>query len=158
VTRENLALLVLVFVGGLAIVEVLKTAIERLRPNSLPGPVSGNSFGSGHTMGATMAAALCALMLREPVGRLELRCAVYVTAAGNQRICSRMVVSVNGWRAAEICLVRGWREYHLEPPAGTLRAGDNLVRFQIVAEAGLNPEEPGVGLAPFRYIRLYLRA
>src|SRR5262249_35561579 len=33
---------VLIFVGGLAIVELLKTAIERLRPNSLPGPISGN--------------------------------------------------------------------------------------------------------------------
>jgi membrane-associated phospholipid phosphatase len=79
---RNLALLVFVFVGGLAIGELLKTAIERLRPNSLSGPVSGNSFPSGHTMGATMAAALCALMLREPVRRPELRCAVYVIAAG----------------------------------------------------------------------------
>ncbi len=69
-----------------------------------------------------------------------------------------MVVSVNGWRAPEIFLVRGWREYHLEPPAGTLHAGDNHVRFQIVAEAGMNPEEAGVGLAAFRYIRLYPRA
>jgi hypothetical protein len=39
-----------------------------------------------------------------------------------------------------------------------LHAGDNRVRFQIVAEAGLNPEEPGVGLAALRYIRLYPRA
>jgi hypothetical protein len=79
------------------------------------------------------------------------------TSADNRRICSRMVVSVNGWRAPEICLVRGWRECHLEPPEGTLHAGDNRVRFQVVAEAGLNPEEPGVGLAAFRYIRLYAR-
>jgi hypothetical protein len=76
------------------------------------------------------------------------------TSVDNQR----MVVSVNGWQAPEICLVRGWREYHLEPPEGTLHAGDNRVRFQIVAEAGLNPEEPGVGLAAFRYIWLYPRA
>ena len=54
---RSLAPLVLVFVGGLAIVELLKTAIERLRPNSLPGLVTGNSFPSGHTMGATMVAA-----------------------------------------------------------------------------------------------------
>jgi membrane-associated phospholipid phosphatase len=297
---RSLAPLVLVFIGGLAIVELLKTAIERLRPNSFPGPVSGNSFPSGHTMGAAMAAGLCALMLREAIRKPGLRGAVYVVAAGlvllqalgrlvngshwlsdvvasvllgfawalgagalrrlprtvmgtmvtfaslaffifndlpatrfelpsaldesrpalvsvefgtpeartvlgngwedgpaepvgpvswatapdvsatlripsgsegilkitlrpatsadNQRICSRMVVSVNAWRAPEICLVRGWREYHLEPPAGTLHAGDNRVRFQIVAEAGLNPEEPGVGLAAFRYIRLYPRA
>ncbi len=55
---RSLAPLVLVFFGGLAIVELLKTAIERLRPNSLPGPVTGNSFPSGHTTGATMVAAL----------------------------------------------------------------------------------------------------
>jgi len=35
---RSLAPFVLVFVGGLAIVELLKTAIERRRPNSLPGP------------------------------------------------------------------------------------------------------------------------
>jgi len=296
----RLARLGLVFVGGLAIVELLKTAVERLRPNSLPGPVSGNSFPSGHTTGAAMTAALAALLLREAIRRPEMRWAVYVTAAGlvllqgvgrllsgshwlsdvvasvllgfawalgaralqrlprhvtgtmlalgvvafvvfddlpatrfelpsaldesrpalvavefgtpqarsfvgdgwqdgpaepvgpvswatsadvsatlrlisdgegilkialrpatdaeNRRVCSRMVVTVNGWRAPEICLVRGWREYHLEPPAGTLHAGDNRVRFQIAAEVPTSPEEPGVGLAAFRYIRLYPRA
>jgi len=297
---RSLAPFVLVFVGGLAIVELLKTAIERLRPNSLPGPVTGNSFPSGHTMGATMVAALSVLVLREVIRRPEMRGAVYVaaavlvslqalgrllngshwlsdvvasvllafawalgasavrrlphkvtgmilvlaslaffvfndlpatrfglpsaldesrpalvsvefgtpearavlgdgwedgpaepvgpvswatspdvsatlrmaagregilkitlrpaTSADNRPICSRMVVSVNGWRAPEIFLLRGWREYHLEPPAGTLHAGDNRVRFQILAESAMNPEEPGVGLAAFRYIRVYPRA
>jgi hypothetical protein len=34
----------------------------------------------------------------------------------------------------------------------------NSIERLIVAESGMNPEEPGVGLAAFRYIRLYPRA
>jgi membrane-associated phospholipid phosphatase len=294
---RKLALLVLVFLGGSAAVELLKTAIERLRPNSVPGMVTGNSFPSGHTTGATMAAVISALMLRETIQRLPLRFAVYGTASGlvalqgigrlvngshwmsdvvgsillgtavvfgagavqrlprpltigavalagvafivfddvpgmrvelpspldargtalgaiefgtpqaraalgdgwedgaaepigpvswavsadvratlriasaadgvlkvtlrpatgvdNRRLCVRVAISVNGWRAPEIYLVRGWREYHIEPPRGTLHAGDNVVRFRIVAEPGPIVREPGAGLAAFRFMRFY---
>ncbi len=295
---RSLVLLVLVFVGGLATVELLKTAIERLRPNSMPGTMSGNSFPSGHTTGATMVAAIAVVMLREAIDRPAVRWALYACAPGlvvlqavgrlvngshwvsdivgsvllgsawvfgvrslqrlppaaiwalgvfatlafvvfddlpaarlrlpsaleehrvalgsvefgtpkaraslgngwedgpaepigpvswamspdvsvtlragagdgilkvtlrpatanNGRSCSRLVISVNGWQAPEILLTRGWREYHLEPPVGTLRSGDNTVRFRIVAEPGTTPEEPGTGFAAFRYIRLYPRA
>ncbi len=294
---KKLVLLVLVFIGGSAAVELLKTAIERLRPNSVPGMVTGNSFPSGHTTGATMAAAISALMLREAIRRPLLRSAVYGAASGlvalqavgrlvngshwmsdvvgsillgsavvlgasavqrlpraltigmvmlaglafivfddipamrfelpspldergaalgaiefgtpqaraslgdgwedgpaepigpvswavsadvrvtlriasasdgvlkvalrpatgidNRRLCARAAISVNGWQAPEISLVRGWREYHIEPPPGTLRAGDNVVRFRIVAERGTIPREPGAGLAAFRFLRFY---
>lgn len=295
---RNLVPLVVVFVGGLATVELLKTAIERLRPNSMPGAMSGNSFPSGHTTGATMVAAIAVLLLRDAVDRPAWHWAVCASASGlvvlqaagrlfngshwvsdivgsvllgsawvlgarvlqrlpraaiwalvvfgglafvvfdglpaarlrlpsaldehraalgavefgtakaraalgsgwadgpaepigpvswamspdvgvtlrtpagdgilkvtlrpatanNGRSCSRMVMSVNDWQAPEILLVRGWREYHLEPPAGTLRVGDNVVRFRIVADSGMTPEGPGTGLAAFRYIRLYPRA
>ena len=56
-----LGLLVLLVAGGGG-VELLKTGIERLRPNSTPVMVSGDSFPSGHTTGATMAA-MIAMML-----------------------------------------------------------------------------------------------
>jgi membrane-associated phospholipid phosphatase len=292
---RSLVPLVVVFVGGLAAVELLKTGIDRLRPNSTPGTLSGNSFPSGHTTGATMVAVIAVGMLRETLDRAAWRWAAYASAASLvvlqavgrlvngshwvsdlvgsvllgsawmlgagalQRVsrgtiwalvalaglaflvfdnlpaarlrlpsvlaehraavgavefgtaeaqsalgsgwehgpaepigpvswamspdvsvalrtpavdgilkvtlrpavtnsgpsCSRMVMSVNDWRAPEILLVRGWREYHLEPPAGTLRAGENVVRFRIDAEPGTKRVEPRTGLAAFRYIRLY---
>jgi undecaprenyl-diphosphatase len=295
---RNLLPLVVWFVCGLATVELLKTAIDRLRPNSMPGTMTGNSFPSGHTTGATMVAVIAVVMLWEAVERSAWRWALYASAFGlvvlqgvgrlingshwlsdivgsmllgsawilgvralrrlpraaiwalvgvggvafvvfdglpaarlrlpsaleehraalgsvefgtpnarasigsgwedgpaepigpvswamspdvgvtlrtpatggilkvtlrpavatNGRSCSRMVVSVNGWQAPEILLTRGWREYRLEPPAGTLRAGDNTVRFRIVAEPGTTPQEPGSRLAAFRYIRLYPKA
>jgi membrane-associated phospholipid phosphatase len=295
---RKLVPLVVLFIAGLATVELLKTAIERLRPNSMPGTMTGNSFPSGHATGATMVAVIAVLMLREAVDRSLWRWSLYASAfclvvlqgvgrlingshwlsdivgsmllgsawvlgvralprlpraamwtlvgvggvafvvfdglpaarlrlpsaleehraalasvefgtpkaraslgsgwadgpaepigpvswamspevgvnlrtsaaggvlkvtlrpgtANNDRTCSRMVVSVNGWQAPAILLTRGWREYHFEPPAGTLRPGDNAVRFRIVAEPGTTPEEPGSGLAAFRYLRLYPKA
>jgi membrane-associated phospholipid phosphatase len=291
--------LVVLFVSGAAATELLKTAIERLRPNSTPGVITGNSFPSGHTTGATMAAVIAILLIRarnwrpwlrwsgytlaalsvvlqstgrlltgshwlsdvsasvllgaawvlaatriqrlpravvasllavgclafivfedvpgsrlrlpsaldedrsslasiefgtpgsraslggfweegpaEPIGpvswarspdvsvtlhamssaagilKLTLRPAV---AARRRSACARMVISVNQWVAPEISLARGWREYHLEPPAGALRAGDNTIRFHITAEGEASDEDAASGLAAFRYLRLYPR-
>jgi membrane-associated phospholipid phosphatase len=56
--------LLALFLTGAAATELLKTAIERLRPNSTPGTVTGNSFPSGHTTGAAMAAAIAILLIR----------------------------------------------------------------------------------------------
>src|SRR6185295_14864671 len=67
--------LFLVFLSGAAGVELLKTAIERLRPNSTPGFVSGNSFPSGHTTGAAMAATIAVLMIRRWPWRPWIRAA-----------------------------------------------------------------------------------
>jgi len=64
---------------------------------------------------------------------------------------------VNQWVAPEIVLSRGWREYHLEPPAGVLRAGDNAIRFHITAEGEASEENSASGIAAFRYLRLYPR-
>ena len=291
--------LVVLFFAGAGIVEFLKTATDRLRPNSTPAMMTGNSFPSGHTTGATMAAGIAVLLVygrnwppaarwsayaiavacvllqgagrvvngshwlsdvvvsillgvawvfgaqainrlpralvagvvtlalfafmifidspgarvrlpsaldesrpslaaiefgttevrddlagswehgpAEPIGpvswaltqdvsaklrttashddailKLTLR---PMTDAERRRPCSRVVVSVNEWVAPEITLVRGWREYHLRPPPGTIRPGDNTVRFKIVAEAGR--EDSARGLAAFRYLRLYPQA
>jgi membrane-associated phospholipid phosphatase len=57
-----LGLLVL-FLLGAAGVELLKTVIERLRPNATPDMISGNSFPSGHTTGATMAAVIAIVLV-----------------------------------------------------------------------------------------------
>ncbi len=56
--------LVALFLIGSGAVETLKTGIERLRPNSTPAMTSGNSFPSGHTTGATMAAVIAVLLIR----------------------------------------------------------------------------------------------
>jgi membrane-associated phospholipid phosphatase len=291
--------LVLLFASGAAATELLKTAIERLRPNSTPGVITGNSFPSGHTTGATMAAVIAVLLIRgrdwrpwvrwsgyalatltvllQAIGRLltgshwlsdvsasVLLGASWVLAAGRlQRLpravvasllavgclafivfddvpgtrfrlpsaldedrsslasiefgtlgsraslgglwvqgpaepigpvswarspdvsvtlhaassaagilkltlrpaapasersgCARMVISVNQWVAPEIALARGWREYHVEPPAGALRAGDNTIRFHITADGEASDEDAASGIAAFRYLRLYPR-
>ena len=291
--------LVLVFVTGAAGVELLKTAIERLRPNSMPSMISGNSFPSGHTTGATMAATMAILLIRGQDWRASLRWSGYAVAvacvllqgagrlfngshwlsdvaasillgsawvlgagrlqrlprlavatllavgvvafivfddvpaarfrlpsaldearsslasiefgtpesraalaghwedgpaepigpvswarspevsatlhaadphagvlkvtlrpaliAEKWKICSRLLISVNDWTAPEISLARGWREYHVEPPVGVLRVGDNVIRFRILAEAQPPGENTDIGLAAFRYLRLYPR-
>jgi membrane-associated phospholipid phosphatase len=292
--------LVLLFVGGAAAVELLKTAVERLRPNAIAGMISGNSFPSGHTTGAAMAAAIAVLMVHrwdwprmarwaaygvatasvllqgvgrlvhgshwlsdvtasmllgvawvlgagwmrrlpraatgslvavaclaffvfddipgarfrlpsaieegraslasvefgtpesrqaldgqwqdgppEPIGpvawarspevgvRLHadaqadgmLRVTVRPAGGyGGERVCARMSIVVNEWTAPEITLARGWREYHLEPPPGVLRAGENTIRFRLMSEPRAGEEEADVGLVAFRYLRLYPRA
>jgi membrane-associated phospholipid phosphatase len=291
--------LLLLFVMGAAATELMKTAIERLRPNSIPGMITGNSFPSGHTTGATMAAMIAILLIRgrdwrpwirwsgytmatlgallQGVGRLltgshwlsdvsasmllgmawvlaagrlqrlshvavasllAVGCIAFVVfddlpaarfrlpsaldenrspfasiefgtpesraalagrwadgpaepiglvswarspdvsvtlhaanppvgmlkvtlrpaaAAENRSLCARMVISVNQWVAPEIALARGWREYHVEPPAGALRVGDNTIRFHIVTEGEASDEDAASGLAAFRYLRLYPR-
>jgi hypothetical protein len=75
----------------------------------------------------------------------------------NGRGCARMLISVNQWVAPEIALARGWREYHLEPPAGVLRSGDNTIRFHITAEGESSEDDAASGIAAFRYLRLYPR-
>lgn len=80
------------------------------------------------------------------------------TGSRNERRCARLVVSINGWSAPEIALARGWREYHLEPPPGVLRGGDDVVHFHITGEAPAEGDGPQGALAAFRYVRLYPRA
>ncbi len=63
-TLATLALLLAVFLAGSLGVELLKTAIERLRPSSTPAMVSGNSFPSGHTVSTTMGAVAALLLVR----------------------------------------------------------------------------------------------
>ncbi|HSD10268.1 MAG TPA: phosphatase PAP2 family protein [Candidatus Binatia bacterium] len=289
--------LVILFLAGAAATELLKTAIERLRPNSTPGTITGNSFPSGHTTGATMAAIIAILLIRagdwrpfmrwsgyaiavssvflQAVGRLlngshwlsdvcasmllgsawvlgagrlqrlpraavgsllALGCLAFIVfdgvpgirlrlpsaidesprwlasiefgtpesrptlvgrwengpaepigpvswalspdvsvvlravgppvgilkvtvrpgvAAEKRRTCARMVITVNQWVAPEIALVRGWREYHLDPPAGAFRVGDNTIRFHIVGTGEASGKDVASGLAAFRYLRLY---
>ncbi len=300
--REPMRLvgMVAVFAVGAGTVEILKTAIERLRPNSVPMMSSGNSFPSGHTTGTAMGAAIAIVLIHqlrlpraikgsmiaiaagtillqavgrlvngshwlsdcissalfgcgwvlaatwmrrlprpvsvsvvalgtvvgmafashpdwrlhlpsaldearpvvasvefgdaethadlggrwndgptEPIGpvswalspdvsvrlrgsegergilKITLRPA---TGAGNRRRCARVVVTVNGWSAPEIALARGWREYHLEPPPGVLKADDNTIHFHIIGEAPGAGDGPAGALAAFRYVRLYPRA
>src|ERR1051326_3462007 len=82
--REPLYLvgLLVVFLGGALGVEFLKTAIERLRPNSTPGMMSGNSFPSGHTTGAAMAAVIAIMMIRRRSWPEIVRRALYAVAVG----------------------------------------------------------------------------
>jgi len=291
--------LVLLFLAGSGAVELLKTAVERLRPNSTPAMISGNSFPSGHTTGTTMAALIGVVLIHRGNWRPWQRWAGYTLAAAcvaaqaiarlltgshwlsdviasvllgtgwilgagwlrrlprsvmaagltvaclafflfddvpglrlrlpsalderrsslasvefgtseahallegewadgppepigpvawamsrevgvrfrdasddlallkvalrpatgprGERGCAHVVIAVNEWVAPEICLTRGWREYHLEPPSGVLRRGENTVRFQIVVDRVLTQDDGG-GFAAFRYLRLYPKA
>lgn len=72
--------LILLFLVGAGFVELAKTAIERLRPNSIPAMVSGNSFPSGHTAGAMMAAAIAMVLAHSRAWPALARWSVYVTA------------------------------------------------------------------------------
>ncbi len=63
-TLATLVVLLAVFLAGSLGVELLKTAIERLRPSSTPAMVSGNSFPSGHTVSTTMGAVAALLLVR----------------------------------------------------------------------------------------------
>jgi membrane-associated phospholipid phosphatase len=74
--------LIALFVIGGAVVEVLKTAIERLRPNSMPTMLSGNSFPSGHTTGAAMAAAIAVALIHARDWPRGLRWGAYAAAVG----------------------------------------------------------------------------
>jgi hypothetical protein len=91
-----------------------------------------------------------------PVGILKVTARPGVTAE-KRSTCARMVITVNDWVAPEITLARGWREYHVDPPMGTFRVGDNTVRFHIVSENEASGEGVANGLAAFRYLRLYPR-
>jgi hypothetical protein len=70
----------------------------------------------------------------------------------------RMSIVVNDWTAPEITLARGWREYHLEPPPGVLRAGANTIHFRLLSEPRTGEADPPGGLVAFRYLRLYPQA
>ena len=293
--------LFVVFITGAAGVELLKTAIERLRPNSTPAVIGGNSFPSGHTTGAVMAAVIAMTMIRRGPWPRYARWLAYLLAAGcvllqglgrlvngshwasdvvasillgtawvlgaqalrrlprslvvgliaagfvafivfddvpaarfwlpsamderrewlasvefgtpqsraaligewedgpaeaigpvawarspevsvllradssraggvlkmtlrpgrgegGRRACARMSIRVNDWIGPDITLARGWREYHVEPPPGVLREGENTIHFLIASEAGESGEDAASGLAAFRYLRLYPRA
>jgi membrane-associated phospholipid phosphatase len=95
------------------------------------------------------------LRTEAPQDRAILKLTLRPQAAPNRRGCARLLVSVNDWVAPEITLVRGWREYHLEPPAGVIRAGDNTVRFRIAAESVMPGDDAARGIAAFRYLRLF---
>ena len=72
----------LLFLIGAAGVELLKTGIERLRPNSIPAMWSGNSFPSGHVTGATMAATIAVVLIRGRDWSRAARWAGYAVAVG----------------------------------------------------------------------------
>jgi undecaprenyl-diphosphatase len=74
-----LGLLVLLVAGG-GVVELLKTGIGRLRPNSTPAMVSGDSFPSGHTTGAAMAAMIAMTLVHDRVWPRWARWSIYFIA------------------------------------------------------------------------------
>jgi undecaprenyl-diphosphatase len=74
-----LGLLVLLVAGG-GIVELLKTGIGRLRPNSTPTMISADSFPSGHTTGATMAAMIAMMLVHDSDWPRWARWSVYFVA------------------------------------------------------------------------------
>jgi membrane-associated phospholipid phosphatase len=81
--RRRLDLLIgpaLLIASGAAFGELLKTAIERLRPSALPGMVSGNSLPSGHVMNTTLFAVVACLLVRQSRAPRWMRIVAYVLA------------------------------------------------------------------------------
>lgn len=76
------------------------------------------------------------------------------TGTENRRECRRVSVSVNGWRAPEVSLTRGWREYHFPLPDGALRRGPNTVAFTLGGEAPPSTDAVDAGLVAFRYLHV----
>lgn len=69
------------FLVGAGGVELLKTALERLRPRSTPGTITGNSFPSGHITGATMLAVIVIVLVRRRDWPVWARWCVYSLAS-----------------------------------------------------------------------------
>jgi membrane-associated phospholipid phosphatase len=63
-------------VSGLFLSELLKTSLERARPSMLPSAVGGNSFPSGHVVGAVLLAGTLGIVL------FRQRCAAWVKILG----------------------------------------------------------------------------
>lgn len=55
-SRRRVSSALALVASGAAFGELLKTAIERLRPSALPGLIAGNSMPSGHVMNTTLVA------------------------------------------------------------------------------------------------------
>lgn len=68
---------------------------------------------------------------------------------------SLLAVTVNDWSFPPFRLRRGWREYHLELPAGILKDEGNTVTFRVEGPRIDCPAEGDSGLVAFRYLRLY---
>jgi membrane-associated phospholipid phosphatase len=63
-------------VSGLFLSELLKTGLERARPSMLPSASGGNSFPSGHVVGAVLLAGTLGILL------IRQRCAAWVKILG----------------------------------------------------------------------------
>lgn len=160
--RWSLLALLVVFVTGAASVELLKTAIERLRPSSTPAMISGNSFPSGHTNGTTLAATIAVLLVRArgwPRGRtlaLGSLAALCVVAQGFARL-----LTGSHWLSdalASVFLGVGWVlsiEWFAALPRTVLAAGaiaatvvfaffDTVPRARLHLPSAIDEDRPAV--------------
>lgn len=85
-------------VSGLFLSELLKTALDRARPSMLPSSVGGNSFPSGHVVGAVLLAGTLGVLFARQ------RCAAWVKILGIVVLISFVSV-VAGQR---VYLARHW--------------------------------------------------
>lgn len=69
--------------GGAALAELLKTAVERLRPNSTPLMTSGNSLPSGHVTSTFLFAAIACELVRDREWPAAAKRAAYGVAAAS---------------------------------------------------------------------------
>ena len=100
------------FATGALFGELLKTAFERLRPDSMPGSPTGNAFPSGHIMNTTLAAAILWIHARPGRrARLELGVlGVLLVAAVVVQSLSRLWLGAH-WASdvpASVLLALGW--------------------------------------------------
>jgi membrane-associated phospholipid phosphatase len=89
---------VAVVVSGAAVGEILKTAIERLRPRSLPMALAANSFPSGHIMNTTLVAVVTCLLARRST----------VPGAVRAAVCGIALASIPVQAAARVLIGSHW--------------------------------------------------
>ena len=113
---------VVVIILGSFLVELLKTAFERARPNTLPPLFTGNSFPSGHTVGALLLAGTLGYFL------LQQRTAAWKKGVGVSVLlvclaavmCQRLYLT-HHWLSdivGSVLLASAWLCFALVRPAG----------------------------------------
>jgi membrane-associated phospholipid phosphatase len=110
-----------IILGGF-LVELLKTAFERARPNTLPPLFTGNSFPSGHTVGALLlAGTLGYFLLQQRTAAWKKGVGVIVLLVCVAAVMWQRLYLMHHWLSdivGSVLLASAWLCFALVRPAG----------------------------------------